>query len=60
MIISTTLEALGIAALIAAYYHEDKFIKFESDCREIYRACKHQGISACDLFKMICREELKK
>lgn len=34
MIISTTLEALGIAALIAAYYHEDKFIKFESDCRE--------------------------
>ena len=60
MIISTTLETLGIAALITAYYHEDKFIKFESVWREIYRAGKRQGISTCDLFKMICREELKK
>lgn len=59
MFVRMTLETLVAAALIAALYHEDKFIRFERDCRAIRRACKRQGITARDMFKMV-RQEARK
>ena len=54
-----TLEILVVAALIVALYYEDKFIRFERDCRAIRRACKRQGITARDMFKLV-RQEARK
>ena len=59
MFVRMTLETLAAVALIVALYHEDKFIRFERDCRAIRRACKRQGITARDLFKMV-RQEARK
>ena len=59
MFVRMTLETLAAVALIAALYHEDKFIRFERDCRAIRRACKRQGITARDMFKMV-RQEARK
>ena len=59
MFVRMTLETLVVAALIAALYHEDKFIRFERDCRAIRRACKRQGITARDLFRMVKQEARK-
>ena len=59
MFVRMTLEALVVAALIVALYHEDKFIRFERDCRAIRRACKRHGITARDMFKLV-RQEARK
>ena len=59
MFVRMTLEILIVAALIVALYHEDKFIRFERDCRAIRRACKRQGITARDLFRMVKQEARK-
>lgn len=59
MFVRMTLEILVVAALIAALYHEDKFIRFERDCRAIRRACKRQGITARDMFRMVKQEARK-
>ena len=53
------IDVLIVAALIAALYHEDKFIRFERDCRAIRRACKRQGITARDMFRMVKQEARK-
>ena len=59
MFVKTVLETLIAVALIVALYHEDKFIRFERDCRAIRRACKRQGITARDMFKLV-RQEARK
>lgn len=59
MFVRMTLEILVVAALIVALYYEDKFIRFERDCRAIRRACKRQGITARDMFKLV-RQEARK
>lgn len=59
MFFRTMIDVLIVAALIAALYHEDKFIRFERDCRAIRRACKRQGITARDLFRMVKQEARK-
>lgn len=59
MFVRMTLEILVVAALIVALYYEDKFIRFERDCRAIRRACKRQGITARDLFRMVKQEARK-
>ena len=59
MFVRMTLEILVVAALIAALYHEDKFIRLERDCRAIRRACKRQGITARDMFRMVKQEARK-
>ena len=59
MFVKTVLETLIAVALIVALYHEDKFIRFERDCRAIRRACKRQGITARDLFRMVKQEARK-
>lgn len=53
------IDVLIVAALIVALYHEDKFIRFERDCRAIRRACKRQGITARDMFRMVKQEARK-
>lgn len=53
------IDVLIVATLIVALYHEDKFIRFERDCRAIRRACKRQGITARDMFKLV-RQEARK
>ena len=53
------IDLLIVATLIVALYHEDKFIRFERDCRAIRRACKGQGITARDMFKLV-RQEARK
>lgn len=59
MFVRMTLEILVVAALIVALYYEDKFIRFERDCRAIRRACKRQGITARDMFRMVKQEARK-
>ena len=59
MFFRTMIDVLIVAALIVALYHEDKFIRFERDCRAIRRACKRQGITARDMFKLV-RQEARK
>lgn len=59
MFFRTMIDVLIVATLIVALYHEDKFIRFERDCRAIRRACKRQGITARDMFKLV-RQEARK
>lgn len=59
MFVKTVLETLIAVALIVALYHEDKFVRFERDCRAIRRACKRQGITARDMFRMVKQEARK-
>lgn len=59
MFFRTMFDVLIVAALIAALYHEDKFIRLERDCRAIRRACKRQGITARDMFRMVKQEARK-
>lgn len=59
MFFRTMFDVLIVAALIVAMYHEDKFIRFERDCRAIRRACKRQGITARDMFRMVKQEARK-
>lgn len=59
MFVKTMFDVLIVAALIAALYHEDKFIRFERDCRAIRRACKRQGITARDMFRRVKQEARK-
>ena len=59
MFFRTMIDVLIVAALIVALYHEDKFIRFERDCRAIRRACRRQGITARDMFKLV-RQEARK
>lgn len=59
MFVKTVFDVLIVAALIVALYHEDKFIQFEQDCRAIRRACKRQGITARDMFRMVKQEARK-
>ena len=59
MFFRTMIDVLVVAALIVALYHEDKFIRFERDCRAIRRACKRQGITARDMFRMVKQEARK-
>lgn len=59
MFFRTMIDVLIVAALIVALYHEDKFIRFERDCRAIRRACKRQGITARDMFRMV-KQEVRK
>ena len=59
MFFRTMIDVLIVAALIVALYHEDKFIRFERDCRAICRACKRQGITARDMFRMVKQEARK-
>ena len=59
MFVKTVFDVLIVAALIVALYHEDKLIWFERDCRAIRRACKRQGITARDLFRMVKQEARK-
>lgn len=59
MFFRTIIDVFIVAALIVALYHEDKFIRFERDCRAIRRACKRQGITARDMFKLV-RQEARK
>ena len=59
MFVKTVVDVLIVAALIAALYHEDKFIRFERDCLAIRRACKRQGITARDMFRMVKQEARK-
>lgn len=59
MFVRMTLETLIVAALIVALFFEDKFIRFERDFRAIRRACKRQGITARDMFRMVKQEARK-
>ena len=59
MFVRMTLETLIVAALIVALFFEDKFIRFERDFRAIRRACRRQGITARDMFKLV-RQEARK
>lgn len=59
MFVKTVVDVLIVASLIAALYHEDKFIRFERDCLAIRRACKRQGITARDMFRMVKQEARK-
>lgn len=59
MFFRTMIDVLIVATLIVALYHEDKFIRFERECRAIRRACKRQGITARDMFKLV-RQEARK
>lgn len=59
MFVKTVFDVLIVAALIVALYHEDKFIQFERDCLAIRRACKRQGITARDMFRMVKQEARK-
>ena len=59
MFFRTMIDVLIVATLIVALYHEDKFIRFERDCRAIRRACKRQGVTARDLFRMVKQEARK-
>ena len=59
MFFRTMFDVLIVAALIAALYHEDKLIRLERDCRAIRRACKRQGITARDMFRMVKQEARK-
>lgn len=59
MFVKTVLETLIAVALIVALYHEDKLVRFERDCRAIRRACKRQGITARDMFRMAKQEARK-
>ena len=59
MFVKTVFDMLIVATLIVALYHEDKFIRFERDCRAIRRACKRQGITARDMFRMVKQEARK-
>ena len=59
MFVKTVFDVLIVAALIVALYHEDKFIRFERDFRAIRRACKRQGITARDMFRMVKQEARK-
>ena len=59
MFFRTMIDVLIAATLIVALYHEDKFIRFERDCRAIRRACKRKGITARDLFRMVKQEARK-
>ena len=59
MFVKTVFDVLIVASLIVALYHEEKFIRFERDCRAIRRACKRQGITARDLFRMVKQEARK-
>ena len=59
MFFRTMFDVLIVAALIVALYHEDKFIRFERECRAIRRACKRQGITARDMFRMVKQEARK-
>ena len=59
MFFRTMIDVLIVAALIVALYHEDKFIRFERECRAIRRACKRQGITARDMFRMVKQEARK-
>ena len=59
MFFRTMIDVLIVASLIVALYHEDKFIRFERECRAIRRACKRQGITARDMFKLV-RQEARK
>lgn len=59
MFVKTVLETLIAVALIVALYHEDKLVRFERDCRAIRRACKRQGITARDMFRMVKQEARK-
>ncbi len=68
MFVKTVVDVLIVAALIAALFFEDRFIQYEEqsnlvwfirDCRAIRRACKRQGITARDMFKLV-RQEARK
>lgn len=59
MFVKTVFDVLIVAALIVALYHEDKFIRFERECRAIRRACKRQSITVRDLFRMVKQEARK-
>ena len=59
MFFRTMIDVLIVASLIVALYHEDKFIRFERDCLAIRRACKRQGITARDMFRMVKQEARK-
>ena len=59
MFFRTMIDVLIVATLIVALYHEDKFIRFERECRAIRRACKRQGITVRDLFRMVKQEARK-
>lgn len=59
MFFRTMFDVLIVAALIVALYHEDKLIRFERDCRAVRRACRRQGITARDMFKLV-RQEARK
>lgn len=68
MFVRMTLETLVVATLIVALFFEDRFIQYEEqsnlvwfirDCRAIRRACKRQGITARDLFRMVKQEARK-
>ena len=59
MFFRTMIDVLIVAALIVALYYEDKFIRFERDCRAIRRACKRQSITVRDLFRMVKQEARK-
>ena len=59
MFVRMTLDMLIVAALIVALFFEDKFIRFERDFRAIRRACRRQGITARDMFKLV-RQEARK
>ena len=59
MFVKTVVDVLIVAALIVALYYEDKFIRFERDCLAIRRACKRQGITARDMFRMVKQEARK-
>ena len=68
MFVRMTLETLVVATLIVALFFEDRFIQYEEqsnlvwfirDCRAIRRACRRQGITARDMFKLV-RQEARK
>ena len=59
MFVKTVFDVLIVATLIVALYHEDKFIRFERECRAIRSACKRQGITARDMFRMVKQEARK-
>lgn len=68
MFVKTVFDVLIVATLIVALFFEDRFIQYEEqsnlvwfirDCRAIHRACKRQGITARDMFKLV-RQEARK
>ena len=68
MFVRTMLETLAVVALIVGLFFEDRFIQHEEqsklvwfirDCRAIRRACKRQGITARDMFRMVKQEARK-